>query len=201
MHLKLFLGLTLAAIFLGAAYPASAQTVPAATESTLPLAVGAGFSYFDPDWYTGQGQIYGGALWIDYIPNRVPWILRGLGVEIEARDVSLGQSSSEPSNLREDTAGGGLIYTWRHYPRFHPYVKGLGGYASIDFHGGPGYNHDSRTIVIAGAGAEYRVMKRVWVRGDYEYQFWPNFLPHNQAQPNGVTVGASYHFNTPHFRY
>jgi opacity protein-like surface antigen len=198
MHLKLFLGLTLAAFFAGAACPTSAQTVPAAREGTLPVAVGAGFSYFDPDWESGQ--IYGGALWIDYTPNRVPLFLRGLGVEIEARDISLGQSSSQPSNLREDTAGGGLIYTWRHYPRFHPYLKALGEYASIDFHSGnPDYNHDSRTIAVVGAGLEYRVLRRVWVRGDYEYQYWPDFFSHTKAQPNGVTIGASYHFNTPHF--
>jgi opacity protein-like surface antigen len=198
MRSKLFLGLTLAALVVGAACPASAQAVPAAKEGSLPLAVGAGFSYFDPDFESGQ--IYGGALWMDYTPNRIPSRLHGLGIEIEARDISLGRSSSQPSNLREDTAGGGLIYTWRHYPRFHPYAKGLGAYASIDFHStDPYYNHDTRTIAIVGAGAEYRILSRVWVRGDYEYQHWPDFFGSGKAQPNGVTIGASYHFSTPHF--
>lgn len=195
MHVKLFLRLTLAAFLLSAAYPISAQSAPAAKESTLPVAVGAGFSYFDPDWSQSSGQIYGGALWIDYAPNRIPWLLRGLGIEMEARDVSLGQSSSEPSNLREDTAAGGLIYTWRHFQNFHPYAKALGAYGSIDFRSGsPNYNHDSRTLAIVGGGVEYRIFRRVWLRGDYEYQHWGDFLPTSKAQPNGVTIGASYHF-------
>jgi opacity protein-like surface antigen len=198
MRLKLFAGLTFAALFVVAAYPTSAQAVPAAAESNLPLAIGAGFSNFDPDWNTGR--MNGGGLWIDYTPRHMPLFLSGLGFEIEAHDISVGPSSSQPSNLREDTAGAGLIYSWRHFSKFHPYVKGLGEFGSIDFHSvNPHYNHDTRTIAVVGAGVDYRVFRRIWVRGDYEYQHWGDFLSTQKAQPNGFTAGVSYHFGMRRF--
>jgi len=201
MHLKLFLGLTLAALFLGAAHPVSAQTVPAAKEGSLPLSVGAGVSYFDPDWKSGM--IYGGALWVDYIPKRLPSYLHGLGIEVEARDIRFGRWYAQ-ANLQEDTFGGGAIYSWRHYSKFHPYAKALAAYSTIDFKASPSnpsYDSDSRAVGILGAGLEYRIFRRVWLRGDYEYDYWGwrNYLSSKDAQPNGFTYGASYHLATPHF--
>jgi opacity protein-like surface antigen len=198
MRLKPYFGLTLAVLFVCAAYPAFAQTVPAAKKGSLPLAVGAGLSGYDP--YLGQGRMYGGSLWIDYTPNRVPSFLHGLGLEVEARDISLGHSSSQPSNLREDTAQAGLIYSWRRFRNFRPYAKALGGFGSIDFNNrSPVYSHDTRSVFFAGAGVDYRVFRRVWVRADYEYQFWPDLLGRTTFDPQGFTVGASYHFSRPHF--
>jgi hypothetical protein len=74
MRVKPYVGLTLALVFVFATYDAMAQTAPAATQAKLPLAIGAGFSGFNPDW--GHTHLLGGTLWIDYIPNRVPAILR-----------------------------------------------------------------------------------------------------------------------------
>jgi hypothetical protein len=52
-----------------------------------------------------------------------------------------------------------------------------------------------------GGGLDVRVFRAVWVRADYEYQYWPNFWitkanPTTGAglDPQGLTVGAIYHF-------
>jgi hypothetical protein len=151
-----------------------------------------------------NGHILGGTLWADYSPNWVPSRLSGIGLEVEARDLSFARSSSLPSNLREDVAEGGLIYSWRHYRSVRPYAKFEMGYGNADYKGITGANRSqSRTIVGGGGGVEFRVTQRIWVRADYEYQSWPDFFknstPAKPMNPQGFTVGALYHFNTPHF--
>jgi opacity protein-like surface antigen len=207
MRLKPYVGLALALLFACAAYPIHAQSAPAATEEQLPWAVGVGLSGYNPDF--GHGHLLGGTLWISYTPNRVPSILRGIGVEIEARDLNYGRSSTQPANLRMDTVEGGLIYTWPHFRNFRPYAKFSGGYGNADDGVTATHrNHDSRTISSGGGGVEYRLFPKVWMRVDYEYQRWPNFFKHPATatvparpsgllNPQGFTVGAVYHFNTP----
>ena len=200
MRIKLFLRLTVGFLLACAACFVHAQTVPAATEGNLPLAVGAGFSGYNPDY--GHGHLLGGTLWIDYTPNRVPHLLRGIGIEAEARDLNYGRSATQPPDLREDVASGGLIYSWPHYRKFRPYGKFLMGFGNADEENKLGLKyHDSRTVTSFGGGLEYRAFKSVWVRGDYEYQVWPDFFKHaNPAipagllNPQGFTVGAMYHF-------
>jgi hypothetical protein len=201
MRMNLFPRLAVAFLFVCAACSVLAQTVPAATESRLPLAVGAGFSGYNPD--LRGGHLLGGALWVDYFPNQVPRLLQGIGIEAEARDLSLDRSSSQPANLREDTVEGGLIYSWRHFRNVHPYGKFLMGYGNTDYENAAKLRgHDSRTITIAGGGVDIRVFQRVWLRADYEYQFWPDFFKHpapipaDQLNPQGFTVGALYRFGS-----
>jgi opacity protein-like surface antigen len=204
MRVKPYVGLTLALVFVFATYDAMAQTAPAATQAKLPLAIGAGFSGFNSDW--GHTHLLGGTLWIDYIPNRVPAILRGIGVEVEARDLNYGRSSTVSPNLREDVAGGGVIYSWPRYRNFHPYGKFEMGLGNIDEESKTlTRSHDSRTVTSVGGGMEFQVSRYVWVRTDYEYQFWPDMIfkyskPVGAIHPQGFTVGALYHFNGPHFR-
>jgi len=196
MRLKPFVGLALAVLFTCVPYLAVAQTAPAAMERHLPLAAGGGISAYNPDW--AHGHLLGETLWVDYYPTRMPWFLHGLGVEAEARDLSLGRSSSQPSNLREDVAGGGLIYSWRHFRNFRPYGKLLGAYGNTEYKVTLGPYHETRTVTIMGGGVEYRVYRGIWARGDYEYQFWPDFFkgttPAGKLNPQGITAGVSYHF-------
>jgi opacity protein-like surface antigen len=190
----------LAAIFVAAiSLPLLSQTAPSATEVGLPLAVGAGFSNYDVDW--GHGRMDGTTLWMDYMLKPVPSLLHGIGIEAEARDISLNRGN-QPSNFRLDTAGGGVIYKWPHYRNFHPYGKFIVNYGSIDFSGipnFPNYKHDSRTIYAVGGGLEYRAFRHIWVRADYEYQAWPNLLS-NTLDPQGFTAGAAYDFSLVHSR-
>jgi hypothetical protein len=206
MRLKLYVGLTLALLSVSVACSAHAQTVPAAIgpRAYSPFAVGVGFSGYNPD--DGHGHLLGGTLWIDYMPNYVPHILRGIGIEAEARDLSLDRSASEPVNMRIDYAGGGLIYSWPRFRNFRPYAKGFMGFGNADDAYNPKtkhYNHDNRTVTSFGGGLEYRAFKSksIWVRGDYEYQTWPTFFKHSnpairpgRLNPQGFTLGAMYHF-------
>jgi opacity protein-like surface antigen len=184
-----------AMLFLAASLPLFAQVAPSATVVGLPLVVGVGFSNYDVDW--GHSRMDGGTLWIDYTLKSVPSFLHGIGLEVEARDISLNRGD-KPANFRQDTAGGGAIYTWPHFRNFLPYGKFLVGYGSIDFSdipNLPNYKHDSRTVYAAGGGLQYRFFRHIWVRADYEYQIWPDLLG-GTDDPQGFTVGATYDFRT-----
>lgn len=203
MRLRRYIRLAFAVLLTCAAYSALAQVVPDATQRQSILAAGVGLSDYNPDWE--QGRLLGGTLWLEYIPDRMPWVLHGLGLDIEARDLNYGRSSASP-NLREDTAMGGLIYSWPHYLKFKPYGKFLAGYGNRDAERRATllrYN-DNRNILAWGGGVDYRVSRSVWVRADYEYQRWPdmvfketsfnNFISIAPIHPNGFTIGAMYHF-------
>jgi opacity protein-like surface antigen len=184
----------LAALLFTSAIPAISQVAPAATSGGFPLVVGAGVSDYDVDW--GHGRMEGGTLWIDYAPSLRPSFLNGLGIEAEARDISIGHSNTQPANFRQDTAGGGPIYSWRHFRNFRPYAKYLWYFGSFDFRSDdPNYNHDTRVVRAPGGGFDYRVFRHIWVRADYEYQSWPNlFRKVNALNPQGFTLGAVYDF-------
>jgi len=191
-----------------AALPALSQIQPTYRWPSLPLSIGIGPSGFNPDW--GHGMMFGGAFWIDYYPGMLPSRLRGLGIEVEARDISLNRHEdpnqqypdwSEQANTREDTAGGGAIYTWRHYRKFRPYGKFLYSFGSIDFitgltHATSTYTHDTRGLMSMGGGLEYKAFGPIWVRGDYEYQAWQTLLG-KTLDPQGFTLGVAFDFLHP----
>lgn len=200
------LKLVLAALFLGGAALAHFQTVPDAIAGHSRLCVGAGVSGYN-DGYNSPGSaryapgvMEGAALWFEVYLNRGPAFLQGLGIEAEARDIEFGRPGDQPSNLREDTAGGGAIYSWRHYRHITPYGKFLYEHGSIDFRGVPGYNHDDRDLRAFGGGIEYRVRGNLSVRGDYEHQSWERIFENHMItpstwlalKPRGVTIGVSY---------
>jgi opacity protein-like surface antigen len=143
----------------------------------------------------------------------MPHILQGIGLEAEARDLNYGRSGAITPGEREDTAEGGVIYSWPRYRYFRPYAKFMMGYGNADEQNIPFNEHwtDSRTITIMGGGVDYRVHGHIWVRADYEYQSWPDFFkfapvgvppvipPAGKLNPQGFTIGAMYHFNHPHY--
>jgi opacity protein-like surface antigen len=182
------LKLVLTAILVTAGTPLLAQVAPATNGGGgLPITIGAGFSDFHTDW---NGRLGGPAVWIDWTPS----FLRGFGLEAEGRDLNYLRSGGDP-RLRQDTIATGPIYTWRRFNRFHPYGKFLFGYGRIDFtSGNPDYTQDSRDIYAPGGGGEYRVFRHIWVRGDYQYQFWTDFFHHHSMNPQGFTVGVAYNF-------
>ena len=201
MRLKLCILPILGWFFLNGTAPGFSQVNAAARVSHLPLTIGAGISNYDSDW--GKSRIDGSGLWIDYYPERMPRILSGLGAEVEAHDLSWGRGSDLPSNFRQDTAGGGAIYSWHHFRNARPYAKGLIEFGSFDW--GPcsfcrNYVHDTRTVYAMGAGLDYHVFGHIWARGDYEFQNWQNLpaLGTGDPTPNGFTFGAMYDFRPAH---
>jgi len=189
------MNLALAALFVAAAIPVFAQVVPAAQEGGLPLVIGGGVSSYDTEIYPSNFE--GFALWADWSFGRGPSYLHGLGIEVEGRDLDWGQPAG--SSWRVATAGGGPIYSWRHYSSFHPYAKFLvdyGAQSGIKGKQFPSwYKSDKWMIYAPGGGVEVRAWRNLWVRADYEYQFW-NVQWHDNhfLNPQGTTVGVSYDF-------
>lgn len=200
MRFRLWFLSLLGASILAFAAPASSQVVPAYQGDSLGLKIGVGPSSFDVDW--GHGRMYGGTIWADWYPQGMPSALRGLGVEAEARDISLNRRLPPQANLRQDTAGGGPIFAWSHFRSFHPYAKFLISYGSYDFSpvvtpGGGTFAHQSMALWAPGAGFEIRIYRPIWIRGDYEYQTWQTLLG-KTPNPQGMTVGVAYNFAYPH---
>jgi opacity protein-like surface antigen len=204
MRLKLIPPLSLALLFVFSAHLSFAQVSPAGLVKTIPITFGVGVSSFEPDF--DAGRILGGSLWIDYNPQWLPGRLNGLGLEVEGRDLSFDRAADQPGNLREDVASGGAIYAWNHYRFVRPYGKFLAGFGNVDYENAEGARfHDSRTVTSAGGGVEVQAFHRVWARADYEYQWWPDFYMqqftnNGQLNPQGITVGVSYHFNQRDYR-
>ena len=196
MRLKLFVLMLLGVGGFLVAGSASGQVAaPYQRAKTWPISLGVGLSNYAVD--EGHGRMYGGTFWVDWTPGFLPSSLRGLGLEVEGRDISLNRSSTQP-NAREDTAQGGPIYLWRHYENFHPYGKLLYGQGSIDFVGSSTYSHDTRSFWAEGGGLEYRFYGQLWLRADYEHQQWQPLLGSNFVfKPQGFTVGVAYDFAHP----
>ncbi len=195
MNLKMFL----AVLLVSASIPVYSQVAPEAKAPGIPLTVGVGYSNYATDW---SGRLSGPTLWADWSYNGDQSFLRGFGLEVEARDLNYDRTGDTP-NLRMDTISGGGTYSlrpWRrHQDRFKPYAKFLIGYGSIDFtSSNPYYKHDTRTVLSPAGGLDYRVFGDVWVRGNYEYQFWTDFFNHHALNPNGVTVGVAYDLRSHH---
>jgi hypothetical protein len=184
----------LAASILAATVPAFSQAVPAYQRNTLDLSIGAGASSYDVDW--GHGRMYGITVWADWYPQSMPKALHGLGVEAEARDISFDRHLPPQFNLRQDTAGAGPIFAWRHFRYFHPYAKYLISYGRYDFSPTPTGSHASLALWAPGAGFEIRIFRPIWLRGDYEYQTWQKLFG-KTPNPQGITAGIAYNFAYP----
>jgi hypothetical protein len=211
--------LVLAALLVAGAFPVAAQVAPSAVSGGWPIVAGVGVSGFNMDWghdrFGRPRYMEGITGWFDWNLTRLPGpgFLRGLGVEIEGRDIDFGLPASlsdarvgdTGTNLRHDTGLGGVIYTWRRYRKVHPYGKAMAGLGSIDFPplpaSPPTYRHDSRSITAFGGGADIRAGRNVWLRADWEYQFWPGLFgsPH-PLTPTGITIGAVYDFKGAQLR-
>lgn len=180
--------------------PLGAQVAPAATDRSLRLKVGAGFSDYAGD--LNNGQLQGGTLWVDFVPPRLPSLLHGLGLELEARGVTASTTlPTQRGAFRQATVGGGPTYTYLRYPRLHPYAKFILDYAGQSFNiGDKGYRFETQTAYAPGGGIDYRAYSNLWVRGDYEYQIWPDpFNNHNwYLDPQGFTVGIAWEFGPRH---
>ena len=178
-----------------APFPAFSQTSPAVQGiRNLPFRVGAGYSNYGSDW---SGRLGGPDVWIDMdLPKLPSWA--GLQLEAEGRDLNYNRTGRDPK-LRQYTFAGGVNYAWRYDPAFHPYVKFLAGVGNTSFSvlspNFPNYTHDSRTFYAPGGGVEVRAAGRLWIRGNYEYQFWPDFFRHHTLTPHGFTVGMFYDFS------
>ena len=100
--------------------------------------------------------------------------------------------------------GGGVYYSWRKYRSIRPYAKFEMGFGNMDYMTLKLRRvNQTRTVTSLGGGVEFRAVRNVWVRADYEYQSWPNFNGGKSSpplNPQGATVGVMYHFGRPRLR-
>jgi hypothetical protein len=186
--------LVLAALFSLSTIPVIAQVAPAAKVSGLPLAVGGGFSDYSLDYGPGRRMI-GISAWADYN------LFHGVGIEAEGTSI-FADKPDVLTRMKQETIKGGVIYKPRPIFRIRPEVKYMIGLGSIYFpSSNPLYTHDTYTVTAAGGGAEYPVWKSLFVRGDYEYQWWYDYHGPRALNPNGFTIGATYYLRGLHRRY
>ena len=186
--------LVLAALITLSTLPVFAQVAPTVKIGGLPLGVGAGVSDYSLDYGPGRRMI-GVSAWADYN------LFHGIGVEAEGTSI-FADKPDVITRMRQDTIKGGLIYRSHPLLGIRPYAKGLVGLASMDFPSrNPLYTHDTFTMYAVGGGAEYRLWKTLFARGDYEYQFWPQVFGPHTLNPNGYTIGATYYLRGLHRHY
>jgi hypothetical protein len=182
---------TLIAAGLLAAAPALfAQAIPTATRGG-DLKIGGGFTNLNSD-YLPQ-RFNGGAVYADFD------FTRHLGAEAEFH---FATDSGGAGQYEKTYEIGGRYF--RTYGKLVPYAKVLYGRGVYNFtqpyqlepngpvmyfsQGSVAYN-----LVAAGAGADYKLLPWLYVRGDWEYQRWFQFQG-SQLSPNLITIGAAYHF-------
>lgn len=208
MPLKLHSKLLLAATLIAAVATAHAQVTYDAEEGWLRPTVGGGVSGLDPAFAqgsapdyllqpgSGQGHRWGMTAWADAgLPFNASW-LRPLSLEAQFSTIFAGGPASQ-QGIKETTVGGGAVYTWRHWQNFRPYAKYIFSYGIVSFHPallptGVTYSHDSRATNGLGGGIEFRLTHRIWLRAEYERQFWGSVAGSTSLQPQAVTIGAMY---------
>lgn len=184
-----------AALFAAAVAPIYSQTLPAARQGGVPIVVGAALSDYSVDWGPGQRMI-GISAWADWLPNSFPGVMRGLGIEAVGHAINYDVPSGI-SRMRQDTIQGGPMYVFNPYRGIRPYARYVFGIGSIDFPPSGTYSHDTFFVSSPGGGAEFHAWQHIWIRADYEYQFWHQTFGAHDLTPNGFTVGVSYDFRPP----
>ena len=194
--------LVLAALLTLLTLPGFAQVAPAVKISGLPIGVGVGLNDYSLDYGPGR-RMLGISAWGDYN------IFHGLGIEVEGMSIFADRPSSlctsnanTDCQMKQNSIKAGVFYKARPVWGIHPYAKFLGGVGEIYFPShNPFYTQDSFTTYGAGGGGEYKIWKTLFVRADYEYQFYKDFLGKGTLNPNGVTVGATYYLRGIHRHY
>jgi opacity protein-like surface antigen len=134
----------------------------------------------------------------DYLPKRVngttiyaDWdFYHHFGLEGEFRYIKDGKT-----NIYEKTYEIGPRYSRTYHERFSPYAKALYGRGVFNF------TYRNQTIanlaynmVGFGGGLDYKALRFLNVRAEYEYQRWFGFPPNGLA-PSVITIGAAYRFH------
>lgn len=166
--------------------PASAQVVPAGFQAAHSIWVGGQYSYFSASFpYQTTQRIQGAGVFGDYHIHNSFWL------EGEASFLEFGgfEGSTESSYL----AGPRVQFLRR--GKFQPYGKLLVGMAGIHY---PYAIGDAHYFAFAPAGGlDYRLSARWFLRGEYEYQFWPGSpgyanVPSHELTPSGFHIGLAY---------
>ncbi|MBW4026983.1 outer membrane beta-barrel protein [Acidipila rosea] len=165
---------------------AHSQVATSTTAHMKALWVGGEFSLFNPD-YDANVPLTGIGVYADYD------LRHKISAEGEAR--FLGVLRNEDGNETQKDYLIGPRYTPLHWRGFSPYAKLMVGGVSIRY---PYNVHTESYFAYApGGGIDYRIMDRLSVRADYEYQFLPGApnipnRPNHGLNPRGFSFGVAY---------
>ncbi len=171
-----------------------AQVAPAAKVGGLPINVGFGISNYDLDY--GQDRRMSGVVGRAGIS-----LFHGMGVDVSARSIFMFTPDSL-TRMEQNTFLAGVYYEAPLRYHFRPFARFAGGLGTIEFPSdNPYYTRDSRSVLAPSGGIEVPVYNnKVFVRAEYEYQFWRQYQGPHDLNPNGITVGVSYYLRGPHRR-
>jgi hypothetical protein len=164
-----------------------AQAIPTASAAGI-LQVGGMFNLADSD-YVPQ-KIKGGGFYTTFD------FKYHFGIEGEFHQIN---DSNPLQGIYERTYEIGPRYV-RRYGRLAPYAKlmygrGVFNYPPVfgDPQGGAAANL-AYNLFAVGVGADYRVLRFMNVRGEYEFQRWLGFPP-NGLTPSILSIGVAYQFH------
>ena len=173
-----------------------AQALPTATSAGV-LQAGGEFNYASSD-YVPQ-KIKGGGAYVGFD------FKYHYGIEAEFHQIN---DPDPTTNIYERTYEIGPRYVLR-FGRIEPYAKIMYGRGVFNYPevpsltpGGPPQGNAanlSYNLVAAGVGVDYRLLRSVNVRVEYEAQRWLSFPP-NGLTPQILGIGAAYRFHSsnPH---
>ena len=156
------------------------------------LLIGAGYTSAESDY---GSRFTGFAIYGDFD------FTRHFGIEGSFHKVSQGSGST----LYEKTYEIGGRY-FRTYGPLIPYVKIMAGRGVFNYPPYPPPSPQDQAsanlaynLFAGGLGADIKVRRWLYIRGDFEYQKWPGFKgtvdgPINGLTPELFTFGAAYHF-------
>ena len=172
----------------------AAQTQPSAEGPQVLLWVGASFSSFNPDYGCSSSAPF--SCWGGRVMGISPYaatpffLFNRIGAEGQARFLIW----HGPSSLTETSYMAGPSFRIGRFGAFSFSASLLLG--SSRFHiPAPATGSGSYFAYAPDGAVDYRLARRVSVRGDYEYQRWPSFAGvkgKNGLTPNGLSVGISY---------
>jgi opacity protein-like surface antigen len=168
-----------------------AQALPTASSAGV-LQVGGEFNYANSD-YVPQ-KIKGGGAYIGFD------FKYHYGIEAEFHQIN---DSDPTTQIYERTYEIGPRYVL-HFGRIEPYAKVMYGRGVFNYPivpsltpGGPPQGNAANlayNIAAAGIGVDYRLLRSVNVRVEYEFQKWFGFPP-NGLSPQVLGIGAAYRFH------
>ncbi len=165
---------------------AGAQASESATGRQFSITGGGAASVFRPGggshpvWGTGTNYLAGVGTYVDF--HFTHWVQ----VEGEARWLRFHEYAGE----HQDNYLIGPKVPVMQLGGAQVYGKALIGLGKMTFPNHVGYG--TFTALAFGGGTDYKLSRKVTVRGDFEFQDWPNFLPGQAMRPWGLTAGMAY---------
>jgi len=157
----------------------SAQAVEAADTPGLHIDAGGMASGFEPD--EGNNILIGAGTYIDV--HFTHWFQ----VEAEGRWLRWNEYYGEHE---DNYLIGPRVPIHRLGRRGEVYGKALIGMGRMTF---PFGGYGTFTALSFGGTLDYRISRRIKLRAaDFEYQYWPVWLPNQSLHPYGVSAGIAY---------